>query len=57
MTIDEWCQLHDITKANYYCSLLKVFREFLYIPICKTYFQAFMTVIHCQIDEDGRRQK
>ena len=37
MTIDEWCQLHDITKANYYWRLLKVFREFLYIPSCKTF--------------------
>mgnify|MGYP004612502881 CR=1 FL=1 len=24
MTIDEWCQLHDITKANYYWRLRKV---------------------------------
>ena len=21
MKIDEWCQLHDITKASYYCRL------------------------------------
>lgn len=24
MTIDEWCQLHDITKASYYWRLRKV---------------------------------
>lgn len=29
MTIDEWCQLHDITKAGYYWRLRKVREAFL----------------------------
>lgn len=29
MKIDEWCQLHDITKASYYWRLRKVREAFL----------------------------
>ena len=29
MTIDEWCQMHGITKANYYWRLRKVREAFL----------------------------
>ena len=29
MTIDEWCQLHDITKASYYWRLRKVCEAYL----------------------------
>lgn len=29
MKIDEWCQLHDITKASYYWRLRKVWEAFL----------------------------
>ena len=29
MKIDEWCQLHDITKASYYWRLRKVYEVYL----------------------------
>ena len=39
MKIDEWCQLHDITKASYYWRLRKVREAYLETAdICRSSF-------------------
>ena len=46
MTIDEWCQLHDITKASYYWRLRKV-REAVLETAKQT--QTFVEVFICKL--------
>ena len=50
MKIDEWCQLHDITKASYYWRLRKV-RE-AYLAAAEN-TQAFVEVLSSAIHSEN----
>lgn len=47
MKIDEWCQLHDITKASYYWGLRKVREAYLKIADqTQTFVEVSSSAIH-----------
>ncbi len=55
MKIDEWCQLHDITKASYYWRLRKVREAYLktadhtqtFVEVPSYNYYAFSKDHHC----------
>ena len=51
MKMDEWCRLHDITKASYYWRLRKVREAFLEV----VYITDKLTIPHGQSDHLPRR--
>ena len=49
MKIDEWCQLHDITKASYYWRLRKVREAFLATVLPESYVSSFISILMIRI--------